>query len=197
MYEHRMKPVVVCIPTTPERRDRLAVCMESINTYAGYPCIIMTHENEYEGFIVAIHRILDRLADDTLIWVIGDDVTMHEPDTMKRMVEAYDKMYPDHDGVVNPNDGIQRGALITAPLTTAKIMRDGTSKEFFHSYADNLFTDRMKCLGKYTYLPDIHVTHNHHCNGLAKKDHTYAIASEHLQRDYDIYQRLSITRDIL
>ena len=183
------KPVVVCIPTTPERRSRLATCMESINTNAGYPCIIMSHENQYEGFVVAIHRILDRLADDTMVWVIGDDVTMHEPDTMKRMMESYSHLYPNRDGVVNPNDGIQCGALITAPLTTAKIMREGTSKEFFHSYADNVFTDIMNRSGKYTYLPHINITHSHYCNGLAEKDRTYCVASDHLQKDYETYQR--------
>ena len=188
-----MNPVVVCIPTTPERRDILARCVQSIHVCAGYPCIIMTHENEYEGFVVAIHRILDRLRDEALVWVIGDDIVMHEPDTMKRMVEEYEKAYPDRDGVVNPNDGIQCGALITAPLTTAKIMREGTCTRFFHSYADNLFTDKMKRLGKYTYLPDIKITHLHHCNGLAKKDRTYNVAADHLYQDYKTYQELSAT----
>lgn len=189
-----MKPVVVCIPTTPERRHRLATCMESINTHAGYPCIIMTHENEYEGFVVAIHRILDRLADDTLVWVIGDDVTMHEPDTMKRLVDAYERLYPEGDGVVNPDDGIQCGALITAPLTTAKVMREGTSRDFFHYYADNLFTDTIRRLGKYTYLPDVKITHSHHCNGMAPKDHTYTITEGKMLQDYHTYQRLSETQ---
>lgn len=184
-----MKPVVVCIPTTPERRSRLVTCMESINTHAGYPCIIMTHENQYEGFVVAIHRILECLADDTMVWVIGDDVTLHEPNTLKRMVEAYEEIYPERNGVVNPNDGVQCGALITAPLTTAKIMREGTPKDFFHSYADNVFTEKMNRFGVYTYLPEVKITHNHYCNGLAEKDYTYTVASEHLQKDYETYQR--------
>lgn len=192
----KSRPVVICIPTTRDRRERLAHCIDSIRTYAGYPHIIMTYENEYEGFVAAIHKILETLAPETLIWAIGDDVELCEPDTIARMVDAYHSHYPDNDGVVNPDDGIQCGALITAPLTTARIFRDGTPKDFFHNFADNIFTERMREAGKYTYLPNVHIKHNHWCNDKATRDQTYDVAHRRMHEDFATYQRLCSNRSV-
>lgn len=180
--------VVICIPTTPERRNRLLKCIESIHAFAGYPCAIMTYENNYQGYVKSIHKILECLSPNTLVWCIGDDIVLREPDTVKRLVQEYKVLYPRLDGVVNPNDGIQCGALCTVPFTTAGIMRDNTPKDFFHNYADNVFTDSMKAAGKYTYLPHITVIHEHWCNELAHKDATYTIALQMMEHDADLYR---------
>lgn len=186
-------PVVVCIPTTPERRLRLQKCVESLTRYAGYPFVLCTYENQYVGAIAAIHAILDRLDPDALVWWIGDDVVLSERDTLRKLVERFEEKFPDRDGVVNPNDEIQHGRIITAPLATARILKEGQSKEFFHNFADNLFTDIMVSRGKYEYVEDVHIQHHHWCNGKAPQDYTYTNANTRFEQDKQTYERLRAT----
>lgn len=182
------KPVYICIPTTKERRERLAKCVDSIHELAGYPHIIVTYENYQEGFITPIHKILGGLRDDTLVWCIGDDTVLIEPDTVKRLVTMFYKAFPEGDGVINPNDGIQNGQIITMPLCTAYTMRKYTFKGYFLNYADNEFTDVMNAQRKYGYVPNIHVDHQHWVNGKAKKDATYEHAGTKFEADRLLYE---------
>jgi GT2 family glycosyltransferase len=185
-----MEPVVVCIPTTPARKDRLNECLKTIELNAGWPCIIATYQNENEGFVAAIHKILGRLRPETLVWCIGDDARLVEEDTIKRLVGEFWSRFPDRDGVVNPDDGIQNGRIATLPLCTAKVMAENTSKEFFHNYADDVFTERMKHVGKYAYIPNVKVKHEHWTVGLAPKDSTYELAEKKYAEDAATYARM-------
>lgn len=181
--------IYVCIPTTKERRERLAKCVASIHENAGTPHAIITYENYREGFVGPIHKILEGLRDDALVWCIGDDTILTEPDTLKRLEETFRSIYPDGDGVVNPDDGIQRGAIITMPLCTALTMRRYTYKEYFLNCADNEFTMIMKDRGKYTYVPSVQVEHQHHIVGKAKKDETYSYALSLYPADTELFHK--------
>ncbi len=181
----------IIIPTTKERRQRLAECIETIHEFAGVPHIISTYENYQEGFVTPCYKLVKDLHPDTMVWCIGDDTRLTEPDTLKRLLEVYNKIYPNKDGVVQPDDGIQNGQIITMPLCTAKTMLDrGLHLEFFLNYCDNLFTDIMARDRKYTYCPEIKVEHHHHINGKAKKDETYTYASSKFMEDQQTYYKL-------
>lgn len=178
------KSVYICIPTTSERKERLATCIESIHKNAGYPHVICTYENYREGFIQPILRILAGLKPDQLVWCIGDDTLLVERDTLKRLVDAYK---PDH--VINPDDGIQHGAIITMPLSSAITMRFGTYAGYFLNYADLEFTAVMTCLGRYIYLPEVKVQHSHWRNQKAIRDDTYAFADEIAKIDLELFNK--------
>lgn len=181
----------ILIPTTFERRERLAECIASIHEFAGYPHIISTYENYQEGFVTPCYKLLKDLKPDTMVWCIGDDTSLVEKDTLKRLVDAYKANYPTNDGVVQPDDGIQNGHIITMPLCTAKTMLEkGIHLEFFLNYCDNLFTDLMNRDGKYTYCPEIKVEHHHHVNGKAKLDETYKYASSKFMEEQATYYKL-------
>jgi hypothetical protein len=185
--------VVICIPTTPQRSLRLETCVASIRRCAGYAhYAIMTYMNVNEGYVKAIHTLLQTLAPDQLVWCIADDIIIEEPDTLKRLVNIYTQTFPQCDGVVSPNDGIQNGRIATMPLTTSRIMRDNTLTCFFHNYADNIFTERMRALGKYRYADEVHVTHAHWCVGKSIKDTTYQLALDKLRDDERMY--ISLTK---
>lgn len=183
-------PVVVLIPTTPERRDRLRQCLDSLTRCAGHPHIVMTYENQYVGAIAAIHTMLDRLDPDTLVWWIGDDNVLKQPGTLRALVDAFHAAFPDRDGVVVPDDGVQRGRIATMPMCTAGVLKAGQSKAFFHNFADELFTDRMRARGKYVYLPEVQVDHLHWCMGTAARDYTYDNAQARFEQDRATYERL-------
>lgn len=181
----------ILIPTTLERRERLAECIATIHEFAGVPHIISTYENYREGFVTPCHKLLVDLKPETMIWAIGDDTRLVEENTLGRLLDTYRANYPDNDGVVQPDDGIQNGQIITMPLCTAKTMLEkGIHLEFFLNYCDNLFTDLMKRDNKYTYCPEIKVEHHHHINGKAKKDETYTHAGTKFFEDQQTYYKL-------
>jgi len=182
------KPVYICIPTTEERRERLAKCLDSIHKNAGYPHVIVTYENFQEGFIGPIHRILEGIKDDTVVWCIGDDTVLTEESTLLRLVDAYHNAFPSNDGVANPDDGIQKGQIITMPLCSAFTMKKYTFKGYFLNYADNEFTEIMTAKGKYLYVPEVQVEHQHWIAGKAKKDNTYEHAASKFPQDAELFK---------
>jgi len=186
-----MEIVHILIPTTEERRERLAKCIASIHENAGYPHIISIYENYREGFVKPCSYLLKDLKEDTLVWCIGDDTILTEKDTLKRLVDAYRANYPANDGVVQPDDGIQHGNIITMPLCTAKtILTKGIYLDFFLNFCDNIFTEVMQRDNKYTYCPEIKVEHQHNVNGKAPDDETYRYARTLFEKDRETYIRI-------
>jgi hypothetical protein len=183
-----MEIVHILIPTTEERRERLSKCVASIHENAGFPHIISTYENYREGFVKPCYLLLKDLKEDTLVWCIGDDTILAEKDTLKRLVDAYRACYPNNDGVVQPNDGIQGGNIITMPLCSAKTMIEkGIHLDFFLNFCDNIFTEIMRKENKYTYLPDINVDHQHFSQRKSPLDETYAYANTQYDKDRETY----------
>lgn len=178
----------ILIPTTADRRERLATCLESIKAHAGIPYIVMTYENYREGFVGAIHKMLAGLKDDTLVWCIGDDTEL-TPGALQKLVDAHAARFPDGNGVSQPDDGIHGGKIITMPLTSAGIMKAFTYREYHHNYADNEFTIIMKHYDRYQYVAESVMTHAHWINNKAKKDDTYAGAMEKYKADGDLYEK--------
>ena len=178
----------ILIPTTKQRRERLQKCIESIHQNAGTPHIISTYENEGEGFVTPCWKLLKDLKPNTVVWCIGDDTILTEPDTLKRLLAVYDD---NNDCVIQPDDGIQHGAIITMPLCSAETMlRDGIHMEFFLNYCDNIFTEIMVKKGKYIYCSDVFVDHHHWVNNKAIPDETYAVAESKKEQDRLTYEQL-------
>jgi hypothetical protein len=185
------KIVHILIPTTKQRRDRLAKCIDSIHEKAGCPHIISTYENYKEGFVLPCYKLLIDLKPDAMVWCIGDDTVLVEENTISRLVSEYEKNYPNNDGVVQPNDGIQSGRIITMPLCSAKTMLEkGIHLDFFLSYCDDVFTMIMRKEGKYTYCSDIHVEHQHWSVDKAPLDETYEFAKNKLEEDKNAFEKV-------
>lgn len=183
-----LPPVVVCVPTVPARKAQLDACLASLRAHAGHPHTVHLCVNDGDGYVAALHAMLRALAPETLVWALADDVVLTEPDTLRRLVVAYVRAFPDGDGVVCPDDGIQHGAIITMPLTTVKMLVQDYSTDFFHYYADTLFTRVMADRGKYVYCPEIHVSHRHWSAGLADKDVVYAATEKWYAHDEAVYR---------
>jgi hypothetical protein len=186
-----MNPVYICIPTTKERRPRLEKCIESIHENAGYPHVICTYENFQEGFIGPIHKILSGLKPDTLVWCIGDDTIVSMPNTLDLLVKLFNHRFPNKDGVIEPDDGIQCGQIAVMPFCTAYTMAKYTFKGYFLNYADNEFTQILRSKGLYAYVPEIKVDHQHWVNKKAPLDETYKHSQSKFQADQELFmQRL-------
>lgn len=192
LHPMTLSTLYVCIPTTKERRPRLANCISSIHENAGYPHCIVTYENEGEGFCGPIHRILTGFSYGTLVWCIGDDSILTEPDTIKRLVLRLKQAYPDFTGVVQPDDGIQHGRIATMPLCAASTMLQYTHKGYFLNFADNEATERLIAKGKYLYCPEIYVDHQHAVVGKATNDRTYQAGQAKYAEDQALYHQRQI-----
>lgn len=176
----------ICIPTIKSRTDRLEKCIQSIKDNVKIPYALVLYENERGGFVPAIHDILKGI--NGIVWCIGDD-SIVIGDAVEKLWTIYNQTYPEKDGVVQPNDGIQGDSLITMPMCHSKIMQKYTYKGYNHWYADNEFTDIMKEQGKFTYVPDAKVDHIHWVNGKVPQDEKYLVSLRKNNEDAELYKK--------
>lgn len=179
-----MKPIIIAIPTTPERRERLQKTVESIREHTTMPYILMIYENDYKGYVSAIHTLLDAI--DGLVWCLNDDVILKN-DALKILYDKFEELYPKWNGLLQPKDGIQEGAVCTLPFCHSRIMKQLTHKGYHHNFADQEFTIRMSSLGMYAYVPEAVVEHQHHINGKAPKDRTYSDSQILYEKDRELF----------
>ena len=174
----------ICVPTIKSRRDRLEVCVASIKEHVKIPHCIVTYENERGGFVPAIHDMLKGI--DGVVWCIGDD-TVVQNDAVDILWRRFHDEYPDLDGVVQPDDGIQHERIITMPMCHSKTMQQFTYKGYNHYYADEEFTWHMREAGKYTYVPEAVVEHAHWLNGKAENDEKYTVSMQKNDADKELF----------
>jgi len=177
-------PITILIPTTPERRERLAKCIDSLREHTTQPYKLMIYENNYEGYVGAIHTLLDGL--DGLVWCLNDDVILKN-DALKVLTETFEKEFPKMNGLLQPRDGIQEGNVATLPFCHSKIMQALTHKGYHHNFADQEFTMRMTAAGLYKYCPDAVVEHQHWINSKAEKDKTYTDSQVRFEQDKELF----------
>jgi len=179
-----MSKVTILIPTTPERRERLQQTIESIREHTTLPYKLTIYENNYEGYVKAIHTLLDGV--DGLVWCLNDDVILKN-DAVKILCDKFIELYPKYNGLLQPKDGIQEGNVATLPFCHSKIMKTLTHEGYHHNFADQEFTMRMNAAGLYTYVPEAVVEHNHWINGKAEQDRTYSDSQILFQKDQELF----------
>ena len=177
--------VNILIPTTPERRERLQKTIESIREHTTLPYKLTTYENNYEGYVKAIHTLLD--GTDSLVWCLNDDVVLKN-DALKILFDKFNELYPKWNGLLQPKDGIQEGNVCTLPFCHSNIMKRFTYKGYHHNFADQEFTLIMQSAGLYTYVPEAIVEHAHWINGKAEKDKTYSDSQILFEKDQKLFE---------
>jgi len=182
--------ITILIPTTPERRERLATCIASIREHTTMPYKLMVYENNYEGYVKAIHTLLEGL--EGLVWCLNDDVVLKN-DALKILYDTFDELYPKWNGLLQPKDGIQEGNVCTLPFCHSKIMRQLTFKGYHHNFADQEFTMRMSSMGLYKYIPEAVVEHQHWINAKAEKDKTYTGSQGKFEADQKLFEERVLT----
>lgn len=179
-----MNPITILIPTTPERRERLQQTIQSIREHTTQPYRLMIYENNYEGYVKAIHTLLEGV--DGLVWCLNDDVILKN-DALKILSDKFEELYPQHNGLLQPRDGIQEGNVCTLPFCHSKIMQRFTHKGYHHNFADQEFTLIMKANNLYTYVPEAVVEHKHWINGKAEQDKTYTDSQTRFEKDKELF----------
>ena len=176
----------IVIPTTPERKERLKECIESIHKNSGTEYNIHTYTSEGEGWVKAVHKALRGIEGLTVI--VGDDMTF-DKDWLKILEEEYWKEFPENDGLAQPYDEIHRGLVAVCPMADAENLRKYIHKGYTHNYSDRELTDIFQNKGKYLYVPESIVNHNHYVLGKAENDKTYESNKETYVEDRILYRQ--------
>ena len=187
--------------TTPEKLQ-IVVSLdeddaESIAGIARYEALLPGQVKVFlgpaEGKIAAVNR--DVSSPDTF------DILLLGSDDMIPMVKGYDDVirqkmaahYPDTDGVLFFNDGVQGSNLNTLSIMGSKFyQRFGYIyyPEYKSFFCDTEFTAVAIALGKQTYFPEMIIKHyNPHANKQVPFDHLYIQNYRYWSVDEATYNR--------
>lgn len=128
----------------------------------------------------------------------GYDIILLASDDMIPVVKGYDQIirdrmlvhYPDTDGVLWFNDGLQ-GARLNTLCILGKKYYDRFEyiyhPEYKSLYADNEFTEVSVNSGKAVYFNDIIIKHEHYSIDESKNDELYKANDSYIEYDRRIY----------
>lgn len=179
--------VTICIPTTPERRERLKTCIDYIQSNADIDYSILVYENQLGGWVPAVRAMLKPLKEDELVFVIGDDCWV-TPRSLSKLLDAYNTAFPDKDGLAQPNDQAWHGNIASYPLATAGYLLKYTYSGYIHAHADEELACVAKKRNKYIYVPEVIVNHRHYqkCPEVVY-DETYKLQENTWQGDKRLF----------
>lgn len=181
--------LLVCIPTTPGRRQRLLNCIQKVQESADADYGILTYENQLGGWTPAVREMLKPLNKDQLVVIIGDDC---EPEKgwMSKLIDAFELSFPDKDGLCQPNDCAWNGGIASYPCATAGYLLKWTYSGYMHAHADEELACVARARGKYCYVPSAVVNHRHYQNtpGI-EYDDTYKLQEGTWQNDKRLFDQ--------
>lgn len=185
--------IYVLIPTTKERGYRLEKCIRAITEYQTYPTAIVTYQNEIGcedvGWVKAVHKLLEGINDDQLVFILGDDAIV-APDCIARLYEGYMALPKDDEWLLQPWEQYHQGELATFPFCKAGVLKKYIHKGYKHLYSDTELTLVMKSKGKYGIVKAAKVDHQHFLKQPELLDNTYKAT----QALHDADQALFIER---
>lgn len=123
--------------------------------------------------IHAINRDMEFTGDWDICVVMSDDMVWTREGFDKIIIEAFEKHFPDLDGVVHIPDQKAGSALITLSILGRKYYeRFGYLYNFEYAsvYADNEFTEVAKLLSKYLLIKEPMLIHEHSIWGFGEPD---------------------------
>lgn len=179
--------IKVCIPTTPGRRVRLLECIKAVQDNSNYPHELVVFENQLGGWVAAVREMVKDLGEDPVV-VIGDDV-LPQPDWLKILVVAYQKKFPNQDGLVQPDDGSHNGRIASYPMATPQYLRRWIYSGYVHNWADKELKKVSEAQGHYLFVPEAKTIHRHHEVYPELYDETYALQKDTEPKDKELYRQ--------
>lgn len=180
--------ITILIPTTSERKERLAKCVEAINrSVCSVPIIIVSFENNI-GWVAAVHEMIKGLDDSDLVFVLGDDAIV-APDCLQILWNSYHSSSVGNTELFQPDDGFHNAELATFPFCTVHILRKYLYKGYHHLWADNELTMIMKSMRVYIAVKDAKVDHQHFLKDRKLIDKTYADSQSWNEKDRSLFMQ--------
>jgi hypothetical protein len=133
------------------------------------------HDSKSEHLIFPdLYNLLYKETSSDIILVAADDVKFHTPDWDSMVLDCFN-IYDDKILLVNPRDGIQNGSQ--APhffihRNWIDILGYVEPTHFFSEFQDTWVSTIAMKIGRYTYLPDFYLEHQHYTVGKRPLDLT-------------------------
>jgi hypothetical protein len=177
-----MHPHVV-IATTPERRARLAQCLDALRASTA-PFVLVVYENLDGGCVPATRRAIAGLTGE--VFLLNDDMIV-EPDCLERLQASFRENFPLLDGACQPDDNYQGGQLGVSPYLHTETLRPFL-RGYTHYFWDTELTAVLKGRGKFLTVPGARLDHQHVTRG-APNDETYQRTAENFARDLALFRQ--------
>lgn len=174
----------ILIPTTKERRPRLDKLIQALREVE-IPYILCIYENMDGGWVKATRNMLLEMNPTSLCLILGDDC-LPEKGAIEILYNKYVERFPDCVGLAQPEDDILHGSVATFPMAIASNILKYLHYQYHHNYADQELTEWFKSMGKYLYVPESVIHHQHWTNG-AERDNTYKLQENYYQHDADLF----------
>lgn len=168
--------ISIIVPTTPERRERLNICLDAIRN-SSIESRIIIYENNGGGYINAVLKAIEGITG--IVFVINDDMILDKY-CLENLLKEYD------NNLVYPDDGINNGTLATTYMCDAEYVRKYLHTGYKHHYCDTELTDVARIQGKLKYVPEAKLEHRHWTTG-SPKDAVYERNGIHIDQDRDLY----------
>lgn len=179
--------IYICIPTTPDRHNRLKELIDSIHEHTqNIEHTVVFYPNELGGWVKAVHRMLEGI--DGYVVLLGSDVVVKK-DWLRILWDRFIAVFPDGSGAAQPYDEINRGMLCQHPLAHSRTIKKYLYKGYIHNFSDNDMTETLLRDGKYLYVPESKIEHKHFIIGKAEKDKTYEMVfnKENWEKDHALF----------
>jgi len=179
--------IYILIPTTKERKERLAFCLEAVyKSKCKEPFTVCVYENSDGGWVKALWKMIEGI--NGLIFNIGDDVIIG-PECIQKLFDSY------KDGfLLQPYDQIQQGKICTNPFCHSDIIKEFLYDGYVHNFADTEMTERIKKLGRYLYVPEAITHHYHFTENKDLMDNTYKASQKYFKQDSELFDQRNICK---
>lgn len=182
--------IYIIIPTTKERRGRLARCVDALKQNTKYPICIVTYENEKDctdvGLVPAVHKMISGI--NGLMIMYNDDV-IAENDFVEKLYEAY-LAKPENERdewMFSPWENFHKGENAAFPLCHTNVIKKYLYKGYNHLYSDIELTQKMKMLGRYQPVLEARAHHYHFLENNNLEDETYKSSQALNGKDRELY----------
>lgn len=167
-----MQKVTILIPTVPARKERLSLCISKLIENTSYrPLEIKVMVDDGKDWVWNIRHMANEVKEGLVVY-FADDIEV-EKDWLTIAMKKYNESFPDGEGLLAFNDGIQFGKWATHGITTPKFLLKYFYTGYKHFYVDLEISRVAMTLGKYVYCEESKATHIHPCVGKHKIDETY------------------------
>lgn len=173
------KPIYVIIPTTPERKDRLAMCIDAVKKSTYDPVVVCTYENTLGGCVEPQIRMLQGI--NGIVFILNDDMIVDEK-CIEKLMEKYQ-----YGLLLQPDDHIHGGTLATASFGHSDTIKKYLHPGYKHNFNDNEITERAIIDGVYTPVLDAKLYHLHFSMNPELVDDTYRSSQSFFEQDRELY----------
>lgn len=156
----------ILIPTTPERHERLHLCLQSLQQNCSLPIVVSLCFMPAAGAVEPTIK-LAQAAPPGPVMCLNDDMVV-----LPGCIEALHETWRERGGLCFPSDSIQEGDLACVPYCDRDYLLANLHAGYIHNFADTELTLRARQRGELHYVPYARLLHHHWTKG-APNDATY------------------------